>query len=114
MRMTLRDFIEQMKAGWGFWRPHRVSQIGLALEALAQRLELDLDTPVEVEFKRGSYGWGPSFHYTYRWYVKGVSLPREREGRLPPGVPEVMFGYRLEELPFLQVDEEGFTVGYDW
>lgn len=111
VRMTLGQFIEEMKKGWGFVRPWRVMAIGQALDRVVPE-ELR-SIRVLVKYCRGSYGWGPDFRYTYRWAVKGVQLPAVG-GRLSPSITDCVFGYRVENLPFLTLCEDGFVVGYDW
>jgi hypothetical protein len=111
IKMSLGDYIARMKAGWGFHRPYRVMRIGEALARLFP--EETREKEVQVEFKKGSYGYGPNFHYTYSWYVEGISLPKE--GVLSPSESDLMFGYSSRSLPyFTNLGEDSFRVGYIW
>lgn len=108
-QMTLREFIEEMKRGWGFARPGRVKRIGRALEMLIP-YEL-LDETVEVEFKRGSSGSGPrDFRYWYLWTVKGREF-EEKSLRVKSLVDQV-FGY--SSLPEIRFTKEGLQIYYEW
>ena len=109
-KMKLEAFIERMKAGWGFWRPHRVQRIGHALDKIIPPHLRDEE--VEVSFHQSSSGCGPSHVYSYRWEVRGVKLPIE--GRLAPSESDVVFGFSRGMLPILRNTEDGFVVGYDW
>jgi hypothetical protein len=101
-----------MKAGWGFARPGRVRAIGAALEQLLQAAGLDPEREVEVMYFRGSYGWGPTHRYTYRWVVRGVAIPRELGAAGIVSTADVLFG--SSSIPHLAVREDGFEVGYEW
>jgi len=76
--MSLKDFIDEMKSGWNFRRTLRVRQIGQAIKDIFVGRENDLATMITVKYDSGSYGYGPSFHYTYDWEIIGVELPGEQ------------------------------------
>ena len=100
--MTLHEFIQKMKAGWGFARPGVVTYIGEALEKLGLP-----DVPITVEFSQVSSGQGPAHLYIYRWHVTGVTLPADYEDRLPKGAAELFYIYP-------DLGNNGFYVGYHW
>jgi len=111
-KMTLGEFIERMKDGWGFWRKSRVRRIGQALDNMIPHHLREKE--VEVEYIRDSYGWGSDFHYSYMWRVEGVNFKGVMEGRLKPSTSDLVFGYSGVNLPYLSVIDNGFIVGYDW
>jgi hypothetical protein len=110
--MSLDDFIARMKAGWGFWRGGTVKRIGLALDAAFP--PDGRNVTVTVAFRKGSYGSGPNFHYTYEWEVEGPIPSPSTSGTLPPSETDRLFGYLREQLPELAVTDAGFKVGYVW
>jgi len=97
-KMTLGQFIDKMKRGWGFWNPFYVTWNGETLERFFINSS-DLDKVVEVEFISDSVGYAPNFHYRYTWNVKGTNLP-EKEIKLPRGSAKQ--------------GENGFTVQFLW
>lgn len=104
--MTLQEFIDEMKKGWGFARPGRVMQIGYALDKIIPAE--DRNRIVKVNFESDTSGWGPNFHYHYRWYVKGYKPPVE--GNIHT-TSDVIFG---SVKKFIHPIEDGFVCGYDW
>lgn len=86
-----------MKEGWGFYRPHKVRQIGFLLEEVFKESE-DLEKEVEVTFYSGHY-YGSDFHYTYTWYVDYVDGVRPKGNlnlknlKLKPDMIDIIFGY---------------------
>ncbi len=111
-KMTLGEFIERMKSGWGFARPGRVRAIGMGLERMAHLAGLDLDLTVEVEFKRSSSGWGTDHRYSYRWRVRGVTIPHQFDRMAIASPEDTVFGNL--SLASLTVLADGFEVGYEW
>ena len=109
MKMTLREFIKKIRTGWGFAKPYEVIRIGEALDATIPQDILDKE--VEVKYEKWTDGYGPDFHYHYRWYVNGVRLQLEN-GQLAPTEVDLMFGY--QSLPHFRVYDDGFVVGFDW
>jgi len=97
--MSLEEFINEMKTGYGFRRPYRVKRIGDALDAMLPKDKNFRATLVEVKYIADSYGYGPDFHYSYTWKVRGVKLPDDLRTH--------------DDLTFVK-EEDGFTVGYDW
>jgi len=109
--MTLGEFIQQMKEGWGFWRPYRVQRIGNALdEIIPGGLRGKI---VDVRHEAGSYGYGCNCYYWYLWRVNGVKLEGVSEGRLGPDEVDYVFGFHKGNLPYLVLTDEGFEVGYE-
>lgn len=96
--MTLKEYIERMKEGWGFARPGRVQQIGHALEQVFADSPA-LEAEVSVQYKSNSWGYGPNGGTNYRWVVTGVALPQE--GVLSPSIADQIFGYGRNGLPVL-------------
>ena len=108
MKMTLGEFIDRMKAGWGFAMPGRVQRIGAALDTVVP--PEDRNVEVEVEYVHASGGHGPEGYSSYTWKVKGYTLPRE--GTLAPSLVDRIFGY--SSLPFIinSLLGDGFLCGY--
>jgi hypothetical protein len=111
-RMTLGEYIERMKAGWGFWRGSRVQRIGIALDcAIPPQMR---EIAVDVSFLKGNYGSGPNFHYTYEWRVDGIPVPGLEPGKLEPSAADRLFGYTAGMLPGLYLRPNGFCVSYEY
>ena len=104
--MLLREFIEKMKAGWGFYRPYQVIRAGQRLAQIFKEQEV-LNKEVNVTFISASHG---KEHY-YDWKVEGVGLPTGETEILSPGTPDILFGSSIDRLPTLiHLDEYSFSV----
>jgi hypothetical protein len=79
MTMSLADFLNRMKNGWGFVYPLYVTELGRVLRAVVEALGLNQDYTVEVDYARSTRGSGTDFHYEYRWIVRpwGITLHLE-------------------------------------
>lgn len=110
--MTLGEFIERMVQGWGFVHPCKVIHLGCALKKLFSPEQCG--RKVEIEYESWTSGWGPDFHYHYRWRIRGVLLPLSLEvgdeRYLAPTMTDKIFGGKT---PFLRQIEGGFTIGFD-
>ncbi len=108
--LSLGALIDALRQGEGWFDPTIPRRLGHALDALIPAE--DRATSVTVTFLRGSYGYGPDFHYMYEWRVTGYRLPQE--GRLAPTTREIVFGFRNAELPRLSNTEDGFVAYAEW
>ena len=105
-KMPLGEFIEKMKAGWGFYRPYQVIRAGQRLAQLFTTDEI-LNKEVNVTFISASYG---KEHY-YDWKVEGVGLPTGKTEILSPGTPDILFGSSIDRLlTLIHLDEHSFSV----
>lgn len=105
-KMPLGEFIEKMKAGWGFYRPYQVIRAGQRLAQIFKEQEV-LNKEVNVTFISASYG---KEHY-YDWKVEGVGLPTGETEILFPGTPDILFGSSIDRLPTLiHLDGHSFSV----
>ena len=106
--MLLSEFIEKMKAGWGFYSSYRVRRAGQRLAQLFTDQEV-LNKEVNVTFISASHG--PE--HIYDWIVEGVGLPTGETEILSPGTPDILFGSSSDRLPTLiYLDANSFSVYY--
>lgn len=108
MKITLGDFIEKMKSGWGFARPGNVMAIGRALDKLIPKE--DRNQEVEVNFQTWTSGYGAGFHYHYRWYVAGYQIPENVSVKTSA---DALFG-SVNKFICNTEQSFGFMCGYDW
>lgn len=73
--MTLGQFIEEMKKGYGFRMPTYVKFIGNELERRFN--DDDKEKEVTVKYTSDHVGEGPNFMYRFIWEVSGIQSPFE-------------------------------------
>jgi len=114
--MTLQEFIDKMKNGWGFRNPYRVKIIGYALDLNLP--DYIRDREVHVSYESSHSGYGPNFHHHYTWDVAGDGLAKDIEDvddtRFEVTRLQEYFGYMLEYRPYFAKTPRGFVVGYSW
>lgn len=97
--MTLGQFIEEMKKGYGFYMPSYVKAIGNELERRFN--DDDKEKEVTVKYTSDHVGEGPNFMYRFIWEVSGVQSTFE-DGEKIIGVNNV----RVRNM------ENGFQIRY--
>jgi len=70
MKMNLAEFINYFNAGAWWYNPAIPQRVAKVLSDIASKCNIPSDTPVELEYRKGSYGIGPGFHYTYEFTFK--------------------------------------------
>ena len=97
--MTLGQFIEEMKKGYGFYMSSYVKLIG---DELDKRFgDREKEKEVIVKYKDDHVGEGRNFMYRYIWEVSGIQSPFE-DGEKIIGVNNVR----------VRNTENGFTIRY--
>ncbi|UYL94090.1 hypothetical protein PK51_gp59 [Geobacillus phage vB_GthS_PK5.1] len=97
--MTLRQFIEEMKKGYGFAMSTYVELVGKELEGRFN--DSDKEKEVIVNYKDDHVGEGPDFMYRYIWEINGIESPFE-DGEKIIGVSNVR----------VRNTENGFQIRY--
>jgi len=97
--MTLRQFIEEMKKGYGFYMPTYVKLIGNELDRRFNDDEKEKE--VTVKYTSDHVGEGPNFMYRFIWEVSGIQSPFE-DGEKIIGVNNVR----------VRNTENGFMIRY--
>ncbi|WP_238803325.1 helix-turn-helix domain-containing protein [Anoxybacillus sp. LAT_26] len=97
--MTLGQFIEEMKKGYGFYMPTYVKSIGNELERRFN--DDDKEKEVTVKYTSDHVGEGPNFMYRFIWEVSGIQSTFE-DGEKIIGVNNVR----------VRNTENGFQIRY--
>ena len=97
--MTLGQFIEEMKKGYGFAMSTYVKLVGKELEGRFN--DSDKEKEVIVKYKDDHVGEGPDFMYRYIWEINGIESPFE-DGEKIIGVSNVR----------VRNTENGFMIRY--
>lgn len=106
--MTLRELIDKLQDGYGFWRPELPRRAGQMLESIID--EDEEDVVVTVECVAYSTGYGPDYRRSYVWYVTGYTPKAlvEKGGASEVGATHfAIFGGRTG---YILREKDGFSI----